>query len=255
MALQAGELLRAGFNRRPGFGNQIQVDFKGEIDLVTEMDHRVEDFLLAEIRNRFPSHSVYTEERGRLEGSADHRWYLDPLDGTVNYAHGLPFFTVSIAYAENGLVQLGVIYEPMQAECFSAERGRGAWLNGESIKVSETRQLVDSLLVTGFPYDIRTNPENNLDHFVHFSLLTRGVRRLGSAALDLCYVAAGRLDGFWEIRINAWDIAAGGLIAAEAGGVVTDIYGGPDYLSGSPSILAANPYLHRQMLAVLNGQA
>lgn len=252
LARQAGEILRAGFNRRPGFGRSIQVSHKGEIDLVTEIDHRSEDFLLGEIRRRFPSHSVETEESGRLQGNDGQQWFIDPLDGTVNYAHGVPLFTVSLAYAENGALQLGVVYDPLQDECFSAERGRGARLNGEPIHVSGTGNLTNSLAVTGFPYDIRTNPENNLDNFMRLSFQTQAVRRLGSAAMDLAWVAAGRLDCFWEIRLNAWDIAAGGLIVQEAGGVVTNLRGGPDFISAPQSILAANPHIHPLMLRALN---
>jgi myo-inositol-1(or 4)-monophosphatase len=173
------------------------------------------------------------------------------LDGTVNFAHGVPIFSISVAFAEDGDLKLGTVYDPIQEECFTAERGRGAWLNGEPIRVSRTGNLDDSLLVTGFPYDIRTNPENNLDNFARFSLLTQGVRRLGSAALDLCYVAAGRFDGFWEMRLNAWDVAAGGLIAEEAGARVTGLRGEPDFLSPPHSILAANLQLHPLMLEVL----
>ncbi len=153
-----------------------------------------------EIQKRFPNHRVTAEESGGLEGEERSQWYVDPLDGTVNFAHGLDIFSVSLAFAEDRQMRLGVVYDPIQDELFSAEKGTGAWLNGEPIKVATTEQLNDSLLVTGFPYDIRTNPETNLDHFAHFMLISQGVRRLGSAALDLCYIAAGRLDGYWELR-------------------------------------------------------
>lgn len=246
LARQAGEILMSGF------GRHHQIGHKGIIDLVTEMDRRSEAFLLEAIRSCYPQHRILAEESGGNPGEEDHIWYVDPLDGTVNYAHGVPIFTVSLAYSAGGKMTLGVVYDPTRDECFSAERGKGAWLNGDSIRVSNARQLDQSLLVTGFPYDIRTNPENNLDHFATFSLCTRGVRRLGSAALDLCYVAAGRFDGFWEIRLSPWDVAAGGLIAKEAGAMVTNLHGGEDYLSPPQSILAANPYLHPQMMAVLN---
>lgn len=252
LARQAGGILLAGYNSRPGFEHPLEVEHKGEIDLVTELDYRAESFLLEEIKTRFPSHRVVTEESGAIEGDRDHLWYIDPLDGTVNFVHGLPIFSVSLAYAQDGVLKLGAVYDPWREECFTAERGRGAWLNGEPVKVSSVKILEDGLLVTGFPYDIRTNPDNNLDHFVRFSLRAQGVRRLGSAALDLCYVAAGRLDGFWEIRLNAWDVAAGGLIAQEAGARVTEIHGEPDFLATPQSIVAANPYLHPLMLEVLN---
>jgi myo-inositol-1(or 4)-monophosphatase len=253
LARMAGEILRAGFNARPGFGEPLQINFKGEIDLVTEIDRRSEAVLIGEIRSRFPEHSIVAEESGALTGLADRCWYIDPLDGTINYAHGLPNFTVSVGYAENGVVVLGVVYDPVREECFKAQRGSGAFLNGEPIRASNVGDLGRSLLVTGFPYDIRTNPANNLDLYARFSLLSQGVRRLGSAAQDLCYVAAGRLDGFWEISIFPWDIAAGGLIAEEAGARVTKIDGKLDYLSPPNTILAANPALHFQMLQVLAG--
>ena len=252
LARRAGEILRADFNPRPGFGHQLQVDHKGEIDLVTDVDRRSEAFILEEIQRRYPSSRVLAEESGAQTGDECCIWYIDPLDGTVNYAHGVPIFSVSIAYQENGLLRLGAVYDPLQDELFSAEVGKGAALNGEPIRVAGETDLDQALLVTGFPYDVRENPENNLDNFTNFALKTQGVRRLGSAALDLCYVAAGRLDGFWEIRLNAWDVAAGGLIASEAGATVTNISGGLDFLSQPQSILAANPRLHPQMQAVLN---
>ena len=242
LARQAGEILHSGF------GMHHQVNHKGIIDLVTEMDHRSEAFLLGEIQRRYPQHAIITEESGVLSGQDSCKWYIDPLDGTVNYAHGVPIFSVSIAYAENGTVRLGVVFDPMQNECFSAEQGQGARLNGQSIHVSGAQELDQSLLVTGFAYDIRTNPQNNLDHYRRFALASQGVRRLGSAALDLSYVAAGRFDGYWELSLNSWDIAAGGLIAQEAGALVTTIDGDPDYVSPPYSILAATPAVHPQML-------
>jgi myo-inositol-1(or 4)-monophosphatase len=252
LARQAGEIVRASYQRRPGYGPKLQVDLKGEIDPVTEVDHRTEAFILGEIRRRFPGHTLVTEESGHLEGNNQQVWFIDPLDGTLNYTHGVPLFTVSIAFAEDGLVRLGVIYDPIEEECFSAERGQGAWLNGEPVKVSETKELRRSLLGTGFPYDIRTNPNNNLANFTRVSRLVQGVRNMGSATQDLCYVAAGRLDGYWEIRLSAWDIAAGGLIAQEAGAIVTNLHGDPDYLTAPQSILAANPYLHPVLLELIN---
>jgi len=243
---QAGEILQSGF------GKQHQVEFKGEIDLVTEIDHRSEEFILSEISKRFPGHAVLSEESAGRAGSAEHLWYVDPLDGTLNYSHGLPIFCVSIAYAHKGQLALAAIYDPISEEMFAAERGKAAQLNGRSIKVSSVTDLKSSLLVTGFPYDAWTNPINNFAEFQRFSMRSQGVRRLGSAALDLCYVAAGRLDGFWEIRLNAWDVAAGGLIAQEAGALVTDVHGGPDFISKPQSVLAANPALHARMLEILN---
>jgi myo-inositol-1(or 4)-monophosphatase len=251
LARQAGDILRAGYGRRP------QIHYKGVIDLVTDVDHESEDYLLGEIRRCFPDHAIQTEESGSIPGGSVGGqdccvWYIDPMDGTVNFAHGLPFFAVSIGYAEGGAMRLGAVYDPLRDEMYLAQRGRGAWLNGRPIHVSAVDNLDQSLLVTGFPYDIRTHPVNNLVHFNHFMLLSQGVRRLGSAALDLCYVAAGRLDGFWEVRLKPWDVAAGGLIVEEAGGAVTDIQGDPDYLGPPSSILACAPGIQARMLAVLN---
>ncbi len=253
LARRAGEILRAGYHPRPGTRQGPAIHYKGAIDLVTEFDRRSEAYILGEIRRRFPGHRILSEESGELAGGDCCAWYVDPLDGTVNFAHGVPLFCVSIAYAEDGVLRLGAIYDPVADECYTAERGRGAWLNGQPLRVSAVDELDKSLLVTGFPYDVRTNPANNLDEYVRFTLCSQAVRRLGSAALDLAYVAAGRFDGFWELRIHAWDIAAGGLIAQEAGAVVTNINGDPDFLAPPQSVLAANPFIHPQMLAVLKG--
>jgi myo-inositol-1(or 4)-monophosphatase len=249
------ETLARGAGRilRECSGQNLKIKHKGVIDLVTEADHLSEAYLIGEIRQRFPTHRIITEESGELAGSQEQIWYLDPLDGTLNYAHGLPIYAVSIAYEENGQVLLGVVYDPERDECFSAERGRGAWLNGVRLEGPPSQHLDHSLLVTGFPYDIRTNPANNLDHYTAFALRSYGVRRLGSAAIDLCYIAAGRVDGYWELRINSWDIAAGALIAQETGAVVTNVSGDLNYLTPPYSILAASPLLHGQMLAVLKG--
>ncbi|MGH2583192.1 MAG: inositol monophosphatase family protein [Anaerolineales bacterium] len=245
LARGAGEILR------DGFGDIHEIEYKGEIDLVTEVDKRSEEFLIEEIVNRFPEHRIFSEEKGERAGSAEHVWYVDPLDGTLNFAHSLPIFAVSIAYALAGKVELGVVCDPIANELYSAEVGKGASLNGASIHVSQISELKNSLLVTGFPYDAWTNPDDNFAEFQAFSKRSQGVRRLGSAALDLCYVATGQLDGFWEIRLNPWDVAAGGLITQEAGGVVTNNRGESDYLSKPQSILAANPALHPKMLQML----
>jgi myo-inositol-1(or 4)-monophosphatase len=245
IAQRSGEILRLGF------GQKHQIEFKGEIDLVTEIDHRSEEFILSEIGKRFPGHSALSEESGERAGSIEHLWYVDPLDGTLNYSHGLPIFCVSIAYSTKGQLTLGVVYDPINEEMYIAERNKGAQLNDKTIHVSSSAELKSSLLVTGFPYDAWTNPVNNFAEFQRFSLRTQGVRRLGSAALDLCYVGAGRLDGFWEVRLNAWDVAAGALIAQESGALVTDIRGGPDFIHKPQSILAANPELHAKMLEIL----
>lgn len=239
---------QAGAIQHQEFGRVHTIRYKGIIDIVTEVDKRCEEYLVGEIRSRYPDHRIVAEESGEQDGNDCCSWYIDPLDGTVNYSHGLPIFATSIAYAENGVMQMGVVYDPMRDECFTASIGHGAQLNGEVIHPSEVDSLDQSLLVTGFPYDIRTNPENNLNYYALLSLKTQGVRRLGSAALDLCYVAAGRMDGFWEIRLSPWDIAAGALIAIEAGAIVTDTKGGQGYFSRPYSIVAASPRIHAEII-------
>ncbi len=245
LARRAGGILRAGYERAH------QVEYKGTIDLVTEVDRQSEDYLLAEIQRDFPGHRIVSEEAGVIHGQAGDQWLVDPLDGTVNYAHGVPFFSVSLAYLHDGIVSLGAVYDPLRDELFSAERHRGAHLNGRPVRVSSAVDLDHSLLVTGFPYDIRTTTNDNLENYARFSKLSQGVRRLGSAALDLCYIASGRLDGYWELSLKPWDVAAGGLIAEEAGASLTAIDGRPDYLSPPCSLVAAAPGLHAAMLAVL----
>ena len=244
-AKEAGALLRQGF------GQHHDVRYKGLIDPVTEMDRASEALLLERIREAFPHHAIISEESGTLTGHQAHRWYIDPLDGTVNYAHGLPIFAVSVAYFEGDQPCLGVVYDPMRDECFYAERGKGAFLNGQPVRVSTTPDLIHALLVTGFPYDLDGSRPDNLDLFATFTRRTQGVRRLGSAALDLCYVASGRLDGYWELELAPWDLAAGVLIAREAGALITRLNGEPDVLQPPYDVLAANPYLHQQMLALI----
>ena len=244
IARQAGEIQRAGF------GQTHQVGHKGPVDLVTEIDHRCEAHILNAIQSQFPGHHIVAEESGQINGGSPHTWYVDPLDGTVNYAHSVPLFSVSIAYAEGGQTQLGVVYDPMRDECFSAQRGHGAWLNDQPIRVSSADQLIDALLVTGFPYELNQR-QLNLELFADFSLQCQGVRRLGSAALDLCYVAAGRLDGYWELSLQAWDVAAGALIVQEAGGVLTAPDGQADFFRPPFALLTANPQLYPLMLKVL----
>jgi myo-inositol-1(or 4)-monophosphatase len=246
------ELARgAGAILRSGFGQRHTITHKGRIDLVTEYDKRSEAYLVGELHQRFPGHTIYAEESGKTEGRADSVWYIDPLDGTTNYAHSFPAFAVSIAYAEAGALRLGAVYDPLRDELFTAELGQGAHMNGEAVGVSAPEDLLHSLLVTGFAYDdwvIHTN----LEHFIHFSKLCQGVRRIGSAALDLCYIAMGRLDGYWEISLQPWDSAAGGLIAREAGAVVTALDGDANFLKPPYAILAASPTLHAVMLAELH---
>jgi myo-inositol-1(or 4)-monophosphatase len=246
LAREAGAILRAGYN------TEHQVNYKGVIDLVTEVDHQSEAFLLGELRRQFPDHHIVTEESGIIQGSDQHIWYIDPLDGTVNYAHHIPIFTVSIAYAFQGKLALGAVYDPMRDEMFIAERGKGAFLNGQPLHVSPVTELQKSLLVTGFPYDAWNTEHDNFANFVHMGKLTQGVRRLGSAALDLSYVAAGRFEGFWEMSLKPWDVAAGGLICEEAGASVTDINGQSDYISPPQSVVATTPGIHALMLQELH---
>ena len=245
LARKAGRILYDGYNK------EHQVDYKGVIDLVTEVDHQSEEYLLGEVQRDFPDHHIFSEESGIIEGNEDHIWYIDPLDGTVNYAHHIPIFCVSIAYALNGIMTLSAVYDPMRDEMFLAERGKGAVLNGKSIHVSSTTELQKSLLVTGFPYDAWGTEQDNFNNFIKLGKLSRGVRRLGSAVLDLSYVAVGRFDGFWELALKPWDVAAGGLICEEAGAIVTNVDGAADYISPPQSIVATTPGIHKRMLEEL----
>lgn len=239
---------KAGTILRDGYSTEHKVDYKGVIDLVTEVDHQSEKYLLGEVQRDFPTHHIFSEESGEIHGNDEHIWYIDPLDGTVNYAHHIPIFTVSIAYASKGVLTLGAVYEPMRDEMYLAERGKGATLNGKPISVSAATELQKSLLVTGFPYDAWNTEQDNFDNFIKFGKLSQGVRRLGSAALDLCYVAAGRFDGFWELALKPWDVAAGGLICKEAGATVTNVKGDADFISPPQSVVATAPGIHARML-------
>jgi myo-inositol-1(or 4)-monophosphatase len=238
-ARRAGEVLRAGF------GTEHSITYKGEVDLVTEIDEQAERVIREELLGTFPSYGMLAEEGGELAGDDDARWIVDPLDGTTNYAHRLPIFCVSIALERDGEVVLGVVHDPMYEETFVAEQGRGATLNGEPIKVSDTDELIRALIATGFPYDRAEMPEA-LELFGRFAATTQGMRRLGSAALDLCYVAAGRIDGYYERGIWLWDLAAGSVILQEAGGKLTNYRGDVLDLDGR-EIVASNGYLHSAM--------
>ncbi len=242
---EAGAVLRAGL------GSEHTVAYKGRYDIVTEVDQRAEALVVAGIRRRYPDHTVLTEEGGLLPGLNGQTWYLDPLDGTVNYARGLPQACVSLAYAEGNIVQLGAVYDPFREECFTASRGAGAWLNGAPLRCTQTAALADSLVCTGFPHNDVAALEDALKIFPYFARHTRGLRRLGSAALDVCYVACGRLDLHWEVRLQPWDVAAAGLIAEEAGARVTTLTGEEEYLRRPVSLLAGNPTLHTEALAVI----
>jgi myo-inositol-1(or 4)-monophosphatase len=244
-AREAGALLKARL------GTVERVEFKGAVDLVTEMDKLSEDLLKGAIRKAFPDHGILTEESREEVSSGPYRWIIDPLDGTTNYAHGFPMFCVSIAFEERGSVRFGVVYDPMLDELFTGVLGGGAFLNDKKISVSTTASLDKSLLATGFPYDVRTSKENNLDHFARFAVRAQAIRRAGSAALDLSYIASGRFDGFWEMKLHPWDVAAGSLFIVEAGGRVTDFKGGA-FSIHSAECLATNGFIHAEMAAVLN---
>jgi myo-inositol-1(or 4)-monophosphatase len=262
IALRAGELQMASFRR-----DDLRVDKKGKIDLVTEADVAVERMVRDRLRERFPYHRILAEElpdggalgpidaaddpAARAEG-ARHCWVLDPIDGTSNYAHGLPIFSCSLALEIDGVVEIGVVYDPTRQELYSAERGGGAFLNGQRIRVSQTDQLIDSMLLTGFPYAVAERADEIVGLFGAFVKRGRAVRRLGSAALDLCYVAAGRAEGFWEQGLKPWDIAAGALIVEEAGGAVQGC-DGQAFATRKGHILASNGRVQASMLEVIRG--
>jgi myo-inositol-1(or 4)-monophosphatase len=245
-ALAAGRVHRRYFRENP------EIQKKGPIDLVTEADLEVEREFRRLIAAEWPAHTVLGEEHAAApeRPGARARWIIDPLDGTTNFAHGLALFCVSIGLEIDGRIELGVVFDPIGEELFTAERGQGARLNGQRIHVSGRRELVDSLLCTGFPYAIRDNPGAHVDVFAAFLARAQGVRRLGSAALDLCYVAAGRFEGFWEEQLHPWDIAAASLIVEEAGGLVTAYDGRPvDLFRGQ--IVASNGHVHARMREVI----
>ena len=228
-----------------------QVSFKGtSTNLVTEMDGRAEALVVDALLKQFPDDGILGEEGGARAGRSGRRWVIDPLDGTTNYTHGLPVYSVGIGLERDGLVELGVVYDPTRDEMFVGERGAGAWLNDMRLSVSATPALDVSLLTTGFPYDARTNPDNNLKEYATFAVRARAVRRMGSALIDLAYVAAGRFDGFWELTLGPWDVAAGGILVEEAGGRVSDLGGGPLDIN-APRLVASNGRIHDEILGVL----
>lgn len=247
MAREAGSLLQSF---RAG---SFEVFHKGQLDLVTEADEASERQITGRIASEFPEDGILAEEGTERADRCGNRWIIDPLDGTTNFSHGFPVYAVSIALEQNGETAFGVVYDPTRDDLFVARRSGGALLNGRSITVSRTESLDESLLVTGFPYDIRISLENNLDHFSRFAVRARAVRRTGAAALDLCYVAAGRFDGFWELKLRPWDTAAGELIVREAGGRVTD-FDGHSYDIKSDRIVASNGRIHHAMIETLRGK-
>ena len=236
-------------------GRVTQVRSKGDINLVTEADLAAERLIIERIKSHYPRHSILAEESGATEsviaipGSSEWKWIVDPLDGTTNFAHGYPCFCVSIALERQGRIEIGVVYDPTRDEMFAAERGSGAALNGRKIQVSLVEELNSAMLCTGFPYDVRERPHFALD-FTNFTMEAQAVRRDGSAALDLAYVACGRFDGFWEDGLNPWDVAAGVLLIEEAGGLVTDFNGGPLDIY-TPKVLVSNGRIHDDMMRVL----
>ena len=236
-------------------GRALQVSNKGDIDLVTEADLASEKLIIERIKTHYPRHAILAEESGETEGiktvtgQGDWRWIVDPLDGTTNYAHGYPCFCVSIALEREGSIELGVIYDPVRDEVFAAERGQGATLNDRTIRVSTVDDLNAAMLCTGFPYNVRERPDFARD-FVNFTMNAQAVRRDGSAALDLAYLACGRFDGFWEDGLNAWDIAAGLIMIEEAGGRTTDFHGARLDIY-TPKVLASNGLIHEKMMRVL----
>jgi myo-inositol-1(or 4)-monophosphatase len=244
VARAAGELQR----RR--LWQEHEIAFKGESDLVTEVDKGCEELIVGLILERFPDHDILAEENVYTPRNSSCRWIIDPLDGTTNYAHGFPWFAVSIGLEIDDVVRVGVVYHTMMDEMFTAIRGEGAFLNGERICVSARAPLKNALIATGFPYDKGWDRENNFSNFERFQIASRAVRRAGAAALDLAYVAAGRLDGFWECKLKPWDVAAGSLMVEEAGGRVTD-HGGGGFLIRHHRILASNGLIHDEMVAVL----
>jgi len=228
-----------------------QVSFKGtSTNLVTEMDGRAEALVVDALLKQFPDDGILGEEGSARPGRSGRRWVIDPLDGTTNYTHGLPVYAVGIGLERDGIVELGVVYDPTRDEMFVGERGAGAWLNDTRLSVSATPALDVSLLTTGFPYDLRTNPDNNLREYATFAARARAVRRMGSALIDLAYVAAGRFDGFWELTLGPWDVAAGAVLVEEAGGRVSDLHGGPLDIN-APRLVASNGRIHDEILAVL----
>src|SRR6185369_1801462 len=244
----------AGRYQLSRFASTLDIELKGDKNLVTEVDRESERLIVEQLRSRFPDHDIVAEEGDYPQAGSPFRWIIDPVDGTTNYAHGFPWFCSSIGLELDGEPVAGVIYNPVYDELFTATRGGGAYLNGRRLSVSARAPLNNSLLGTGFPYDCATDPANNFANFIAFQKSSRGIRRAGAAALDLAYVAAGRLDGFWELKLKAWDVAAGVLMVREAGGIVTTFDGSP-YDIFNDRIVASNGLIHEEMVATLTAVA
>ncbi len=245
IALEAGEIVRQGF------GKNFSIEFKtSESNLVTEIDKASEKKIIEFVNKEFPTHGILAEESGEHKNKSEYVWVIDPLDGTTNFAHGLPLFSVSIGVQKNGITIGGVVYDVMQKVLYSAEAGSGAFANDNRINVNSNSNLARALLVTGFPYDIVENPENAFEKFTAMTKASRGVRRLGSAAIDFCYVAKGVFEGFWEVHLHPWDVCAGKLIVEEAGGLVTGFKGEKiDIFSNK--FLASNRLIHNEMVEII----
>jgi myo-inositol-1(or 4)-monophosphatase len=250
VAVATEAVLRAGRIQSQRYGSGVPVEYKGEIDLVTEVDRACELAIVELLRSRFPSHDIVTEETDLARTGSRHVWFIDPLDGTVNFAHSYPFFCTSVALAIDGEIVAGAVFDAIRDELFTAEKGGGAHLNGRPLSVSQADALIRSLLITGFPYDLHEKLEERLRPFNRLMGLARAVRRDGAAALDLCYVAAGRADGFWEAILKPWDMHAGRLILTEAGGRATRLDGTPLGL-GPDGIIATNGRIHDALVEAL----
>jgi len=245
IAVGAGKILLAKLEE--GFS----IEKKGAVDLITDADRLSDEYIVRKLQEHFPDTAILSEEQG-LTSSAQRGslWVVDPLDGTTNYAHGYPYFSVSIALIRDGELALGVVHNPLSGELFSAVRGQGAYRNGTKVRVSQTKRVQESLLVTGFAYDVATRPDDNMAQFARATKASQGVLRLGSAALDLCNVACGRLDGYWERGINVWDIAAGALMVLEAGGRLS-LIGGQKFDPFAREVLATNGLIHGELLELV----
>ena len=245
LALDTGKILREAFNQ-----SESKIRHKGEIDIVTETDLECEELIVSRIRGKFPADGILTEEQDTVKSASGRRWIIDPLDGTTNFSHRFPFCAVSISLEIDGEIKYGVVYAPILDELFLAEKGKGAFLNEKKIQVSKTDKISNCLVATGFPYDRWQKADFYIKEFLAFTKRTQGVRRAGAAAIDLCYVACGRLDGFFERKLKPWDVAAGNLIIKEAGGKITQ-FDGADWQITEQTILASNGIIHDEMIGIL----